>query len=105
MIPLDPETRAVIERLFPSAERERVASRLEREVGDSLPGSAGFTAESWQRVRFAVLKLSEGDGSALTRAITLAQTDWRDLLVAAGFADDPSAHRRWRVDGAIPPSE
>lgn len=34
-----------------------------------------------------------GDVSA---AIALANLDWRDLLVAAGFADDIHAHARWR---------
>ena len=29
-------------------------------------------------------------------AIALAQTDWRDLLVAAGFGDDVQAHKDWK---------
>jgi hypothetical protein len=32
---------------------------------------------------------------ALQRAIELAKADWRDLLVAAGFAEDIHAHEHW----------
>jgi hypothetical protein len=46
-------------------------------------------------VRFAALKLSEGRLDRLEEAIKLAQTDWRDLLVAAGFAHDVEAHLNW----------
>jgi hypothetical protein len=35
---------------------------------------------------------------ALIQAIELAQTDWRDLLVAAGFAVDVHAHELWLED-------
>ena len=31
----------------------------------------------------------------LHRAVKLAKTDWRDLLVAAGFADSVHAHKHW----------
>jgi hypothetical protein len=41
------------------------------------------------------LKLSAGNIDKLKAAIELAKTDWRDLLVAAGFADDTTAHKRW----------
>jgi hypothetical protein len=48
-----------------------------------------------ERFRFAALKYSNGDLSRLERAVKLAQEDWRDLLVGAGFADDVEAHKRW----------
>lgn len=44
----------------------------------------------------AVLKLSAGDLDELDHAVALAKQDWRDLLVAAGFANDPEAHRTWQ---------
>ncbi|MDP3939643.1 MAG: hypothetical protein Q8R92_16120 [Deltaproteobacteria bacterium] len=31
----------------------------------------------------------------LVDAIALAQTDWRDVLVGADFAEDPLAHESW----------
>jgi hypothetical protein len=55
--------------------------------------------ELLERIRIAVLKLSHGDLNALQRAIDLAQHDWRDVLVAAGFADDINAHESWWPDG------
>ncbi len=41
------------------------------------------------------LRLSHGDLRTLDEAITLGRTDWRDLLVAAMFADDIHAHEQW----------
>ncbi|MDH3282227.1 MAG: hypothetical protein OEQ18_14015, partial [Gammaproteobacteria bacterium] len=48
-----------------------------------------------ERLRFAVLKLSEGEIDRLVQAIELAQVDWRDLLMAAGFGQDIEAHNQW----------
>jgi hypothetical protein len=48
-----------------------------------------------ERVRFAALKLSEGNKDKLLGAAQLAQYDWRDLLVAARFANDAEAHKSW----------
>ena len=48
----------------------------------------------------AGLKLSGGDLSKLQAAIALAQVDWRDVLMGAGFGEDVSAHRAWRPDTA-----
>jgi len=48
-----------------------------------------------ERVRFAALKLSEGNTDKLLRAAQLAQRDWRELLVPAGFANDAEAHKSW----------
>jgi hypothetical protein len=53
------------------------------------------TAEGVERIRFAALKLSEGSIARLKQAVLLANTDWRDLLVFAGFGGDPSAHKSW----------
>lgn len=51
-----------------------------------------------ERVRFAALKLSKGDLRELKKAVKLAQTDWRDLLMAAGFGNDVNAHKKWSQD-------
>ena len=34
----------------------------------------------------------------LQKAIELAKTDWRDLLMSAGFGEDIHAHERWFPD-------
>jgi hypothetical protein len=41
--------------------------------------------------------LSEGSLGKLCAAVKLAKTDWRDLLVAAGFADSVDAHKNWTL--------
>lgn len=84
-----------IEKLFVDSDRAAVASVLIDECGSNLPLFESSTPERLERIWFAVLKLSEGDVTKLLEAIELAQIDWRDLLVAAGFADDVSAHAGW----------
>ena len=46
-----------------------------------------------ERLQFAALKLSEGNLDKLDRAVALANRDWRDLLMAAGFGEDVDAHK------------
>ena len=48
-----------------------------------------------ERVRSAAIRMSRGNMSLLREAVALAQLDWRDLLLAADFADDLEAHLRW----------
>lgn len=48
-----------------------------------------------ERIRAAAVRVSGGNMAELHRALELAVTDWRDLLVEAGFADDTTAHTRW----------
>ena len=47
------------------------------------------------RIRYAVLKLSGGDLNELRKAIRVAQQDWRNALVFAGFAQSLDAHKSW----------
>ena len=80
-----------IERLFKWADRHQVQDILiqwrDQRACDS-PAEA-------ERVRFAALKVSDGDLAKLAEAIELANQDYRDLLVSAGFAGDPEEHQRW----------
>ncbi|HSF95772.1 MAG TPA: hypothetical protein VLA52_12165 [Thermohalobaculum sp.] len=76
-------------RLF-APEDQFEAARLLRD--DCSMGNSPALSE---RVQCAALKLSEGRIDRLYDAIALAQTDWRDLLVAAGFAEGPRAHLAW----------
>jgi hypothetical protein len=57
-------------------------------MGDDLSGL--------DRIRFAAVRFSGGQLSCLREAVRLAQADWRDLLVASGFADDIHAHQEWQ---------
>jgi len=85
-----------IVRLFPPEEREEVAHLLREDCGTALPGTDSASLEFFERVQCAALKLSEGRVDKLVDAIVLGQTDWRDLLVSAGFAEDPRAHKDWK---------
>jgi hypothetical protein len=93
--PLSLETFRRLERVFPPQLRADAALLLEGECGWNLPFCENDTPTSLERIRFAALKLSNGKIGGLREAIRLAQNDWRDLLVAAEFADDVNAHVRW----------
>jgi hypothetical protein len=92
-------TKKRIDMLFAEVERAEVVKVIADECGNNLPFCEGDTPEDLERIRLAVLKLSEGDITKLRDAVHLAQVDWRDLLVAAGFADDLQAHSRWWPHG------
>jgi hypothetical protein len=92
--PLTTGVRRRINILFRPHEIEPVSSLLTNECGPNLTKYP----ELLERIRFAVLKLSNGDLNALQRAIDLAKLDWRDALVSAGFADDIKAHESWWPD-------
>lgn len=95
MIPLSLATRERLELLF-GDQAAAAQTVLEAECGDNLPFCEDATPESLERIRFAVLKMSGGSLSGLLGAVALAKTDWRDVLVAAGFATDLSAHLAWK---------
>lgn len=54
-----------------------------------------------ERIRAAALKCSGGSIARLEAAVKLAQTDWRDLLMAAGFGDALGAHTTWLHDVTV----
>lgn len=83
-----------IELLFQLSDRDRVVELLERECSTNLPFLENCEAHELERIQFAALKLSDGDLGKLIEAIRLAQTDWRDLLFAAGF-EGSDTHAKW----------
>ena len=94
-VELSPLTTRRLDLLFPPATREAARRLLTQECGADLPLSGDTTPASLERIRFAALKVSDGRIEKLKQAIELARTDWRDLLVDAGFAHDPQAHKSW----------
>jgi hypothetical protein len=69
---------------------------LSERCGVDLPlAGPNRDAASFDRIRFAVLKLSGGDLERLKREIDGANCDWRDTLMAAGFGEDVHAHFEW----------
>ncbi len=93
--PLSPETQRRLEKLFDEADRDNAGALLREECGNELPFLGELDEFQLERCRFAVLKLSCGGMAELQKAIDLAKTDWRDLLMSAGFGEDIHAHERW----------
>ena len=81
--------------LFAPNEQDLVSALLLEECGNNLPGLENVDAAAMDRFRFAALKLSEGNLTKLDEALHLAKTDWRDLLMAAGFGESSTVHQAW----------
>jgi len=97
-VDLTPRTRDVIAHLFPPEKVPFIEQLLVDECGDNLPLCKPTTPEGLERVRFAVLKISNGDEDKLLEAVLLARRDWRDVLVWANFANNLDAHNQWAKD-------
>ena len=106
MTELSEETWQLVRKLFAPEQQQPVARLLEEQCGNNLPFLAKLDKYQLERFRYAALKLSQGRLSDLQKAITLAQQDWRDLLVAAGFARALDAHKKWAgaLEGVLPSS-
>lgn len=98
MIPLSRGTVERIHALYPQAEWEQVAQLLLARCGDNLPLVHTSFASLTERIRFAVLKLSCGSQEGLERHLQIAALDWRDVLLAAGFGTDVTAHLAWHPE-------
>lgn len=88
--PLSDQTCNIIVRMFPPDQRDHVGELLISDCNDNLP----LTRE-YQRIQFAVLKLSHGDVDELMLRIMDTQQDWRDTLMAAGFGHSVTEHLSW----------
>lgn len=94
-IELSEPTLSRLRALFFGSERDEAIKILLEECGDNLPLCENTTPEKCERIRYAVLKLSEGKISELKGAVEIAKTDWRDVLVAAGFGNSVTIHNDW----------
>lgn len=89
--PLSAGTIARLELLFKQddqASAREVLLRLSDQRFCERPAEA-------ERVWIAALKLSCGNLAVLAKAIETANGDYRDLLLEAGFANDPKEHLKW----------
>ena len=93
--PLSPETRKRVELMFPPEEWPEASRLLEERCGNNLPMLDKFDELHLERFRFAALKVSKGTIEGLQQAVQLTNIDWRDLLVAAGFANGVNDHESW----------
>ena len=95
MVPLSRKTLELIKKFYPSELQETVIQLLENECADNLPFLEKASSAGLERFRFAVLKIGKSNFEKLRQAIELAKQDWRDLLVAAKFANSIKAHLEW----------
>jgi hypothetical protein len=91
---LSPETIRRLDILFAPGDRESAKALLQQ----------CETVRESERLRFAALKVSDGNLALLESAVKLAQVDFRDLLMAAAFGE-VDAHRKWQPKPAGEPSE
>lgn len=98
-VPLSPATLSRLKALFSASEKAEAEQLLVELCGGNLPFLEDSDPASLERLRFAALKLSGGRLPELYSAVDLANTDWRDLLVEAGFAHDVEAHKSWFPGG------
>jgi hypothetical protein len=97
MSKLSDATWGKVQQLFPPKQHHDVASLLLNECGNNLPFCENSNEHELERIRFAVLKLSQGNVDKLRDEIGFAKIDWRDTLMAAGFGHSVEAHKEWRV--------
>jgi len=83
--------------LFPNEDQDEAIRLLEKKCGRGLPFHERATPQDLDRVRLAILKLSDGDLSELGRQVDVARTDWRDVLCVA---EQPEAFKMSLVDYA-----
>ncbi len=93
---LSNKTTEIIDALFSVKEAEIIESTLLEKCSTNIPGCEDWSQENMERVWLSVLKLSSGNIEKFESAIILANTDYRDLFMAAGFGDDLEAHKQWQ---------
>ena len=94
-VPLSKPTLDRLRALFPEDEWAAAEKLLTESCADNLPLIHNPTPYGLERIRFAVLKNSEGKSHKLQEAAQLARIDWRDALVVAGFGHDVDVHKTW----------
>jgi gluconokinase len=88
-------TSALVEKLFLPEDQAEARRLLIEECGNNLPFCKDDDEIKMESIRFGTLRLSVGYLDELQRAINVAKSDWRDLLVAARFAESLTAHEEW----------
>lgn len=94
MIPLSARAKERLRVLFRPEDVSEAEQLLAARCGDAFAGS-DTSPERLDRLRFAALRVSGGRVDRLCAALDEAETDWRDLLMSAGFGVDVEAHERW----------
>jgi len=95
---LSPRTQQLVVGIFGLQDRAEAAQWLEQKCGNNLPFCSDHDEYQMERLRFAAIKLSQGNIQKLLRGIEVACMDWRDLLVAANIGHEVRAREAWTKD-------
>jgi len=94
MIPLSDETIALLNTVIDANSRNRIADRMLIEVSENIPFCENSNPEEMERIRFSILRLLAEGQMAEDDIFELANTDWRDLLMASGHGSTEE-HKKW----------
>lgn len=95
MIELSARQKFLLQKKFPAENFHQIRCRIEQNAGKTIPFCGNSRPSQLDRIRFAIIKLSDGCPSQLDKAIELAHNDWRSLLMSAEFGTDPHEHNHW----------
>ena len=89
------KSRAIVEKHFPT--ESAVVIYLLQDYCEYLSEffSEESTPETYERFCLAILKIAKTSNEKLDKAIELGKTDYRDLLVSAGFGNSITIHNDW----------
>ena len=79
---------------FSEGNRLEAIELLKSECADNLPLCKEANPSKMERIRFAAIKMSDGQLNELYYAVDLAQNDWRDLLKVSDCVN-VDAHEIW----------
>lgn len=92
---LSPLTEQLVRKFFETDDQTEAVRLLVEDCGNNLPFCKDYDEHKMERIRFAALRASLGYLEDLQKAIALGKSDWRDLLVAADFAESLTAYQEW----------
>jgi hypothetical protein len=95
---LSPRAQQLFAGNFALQDRAEGSLAFEQKCGNNLPFCNEHDEYHMERLRFAALKLSQGNIQNLRRAVEIACMGWRYLLMAVGLGHDVRAHEAWAKD-------
>jgi hypothetical protein len=101
-IALSERTRTLIATLFSHTDGVVVSDLLYRAVSGNIPFCSNSSPEDMERIRFAIIKMTKQSPLNLAVGIYMAQSDWRDLLMWAGFGNNSAEHMTWFYEQTKP---
>jgi hypothetical protein len=81
---LSPVVEAEIQDHFAPADVAAVRAQLD---AAAIPLGSRAAPSERPRIQLAILKLARGDMTKFREAVRVAESDWRDVLVAAGLGN------------------